>query len=227
MFDTLQVYLGSVYVNDFNRFGRAFQVRAQAEGDYRAEPADIGKLRTRSRGGSMVPLGSLASISWRTGPDRVVHYNMYPAAEINADAAPGYGTNTAMAAMDDLSIRSLPPGMQIEWTDIAFQSRLAGNTALFIFPLCLLFVFFVHAAEFESWLLPLAIILIAPVCLPFALGGTWARGIDNDLVTQIGFVVLIGLAPRTRAHRGVRRAAARRGWTRTALVRRRDCGPSS
>jgi len=196
VFDTLQVYLGSVYVNDFNRFGRAFQVRAQAEGDFRMEPADIGKLRTRSRGGSMVPLGSLASISWRTGPDRVVHYNMYPAAEINADAAPGYGTTTAMAAMDDLSVRSLPPGFQIEWTDIAYQSRLAGNTALFIFPLCLLFVFLVHAAEFESWLLPLAIILIAPICLPFALGGTWARGIDNDLVTQIGFVVLIGLAAK-------------------------------
>jgi hydrophobe/amphiphile efflux-1 (HAE1) family protein len=194
VFDTLQVYLGSVYVNDFNRFGRAFQVRAQAEGSFRADPADIGRLRTRSRSGSMVPLGSLASISWRTGPDRVVRYNMYPAAEVNGDAAPGYGSATAMAAMDDLAARILPPGMQIEWTDIAFQSRLAGNTALFIFPLCLLFVFLVHAAEFESWLLPLSIILIAPVCLPFALGGIWARGIDNDLVTQIGFVVLIGLA---------------------------------
>jgi len=125
-----------------------------------------------------------------------VHYNMYPAAEINGDAAPGYGTTTAMSAMDDLAVRSLPPGFQIEWTDIAYQSRIAGNTALFIFPLCLLFVFLVHAAEFESWLLPLAIILIAPICLPFALGGTWARGIDNDLITQIGFIVLIGLAAK-------------------------------
>jgi hydrophobe/amphiphile efflux-1 (HAE1) family protein len=196
VFDTLQVYLGSVYVNDFNRFGRTFQVRAQAEGARRAEPGDIRNLRTRSRGGSMVPLGSLASIDWRTGPDRVVRHNMYPAAEINAAAAPGRGTEEAMVALERLAAQTLPTGMQTEWTDLAFQSRLAGNTALLIFPLCLLFVFLVHSAEFESWLLPLTIILIAPMCLPFALGGIWARGIPNDLITQVGFVVLIGLAAK-------------------------------
>jgi multidrug efflux pump len=195
VFDTLQVYLGSVYVNDFNLFGRTFQVRTQAEGDYRAEPADIARLKTRNLAGGMVPMGSLVDVQWRSGPDRVVRYNMFPAAEVIGNAAPGESQGTALATMERLAA-DLPPGMAIEWTDLAYQAKLAGNTALFIFPLCVLFVFLVHSAEYESWILPLAIILIAPLCLPFALGGVWLRGIDNNLITQVGFVVLIGLAAK-------------------------------
>ncbi len=196
VFDTLQTYLGSTYVNDFNLFGRTFQVRAQAEGPYRAEESDIARLRTRNASGQMVPLGAVADVQWRSGPDRVVRYNMFPGGEINGDAAPGESSGTALATMERLAAKVLPDGLGIEWTDLAYQARLAGNTAIFIFPLCILFVFLVHSAEYESWSLPLAIILIAPVCLPFALLGVWLRGMDNNLVTQIGFVVLIGLAAK-------------------------------
>jgi multidrug efflux pump len=121
---------------------------------------------------------------------------MFPGAEVNGNAAPGGSQGTALTAMERLAGRTLPPGMQIEWTDIAYQAKLAGNTAVFLFPLCVLFVFLVHSAEYESWSLPLAIILIAPMCLPFALLGTWLRGLDNNLITQIGFIVLIGLAAK-------------------------------
>jgi multidrug efflux pump len=196
LFDTLQVYLGSIYVNDFNRFGRTFQVRSQAEGSFRAEPEQVNQLKTRSASGNMVPLGSVVDLQWRNGPDRVVRYNMFPAAEVNGDAAPGGSQGTAMAAMERLAADVLPQGMQIAWTDLSYQAKLAGNTALLVFPLCVLFVFLVHSAEYESWSLPLAIILIAPVCLPFALLATWLRGMDNNLITQIGFVVLIGLAAK-------------------------------
>jgi multidrug efflux pump len=196
VFDALQVYLGSLYVNDFNRFGRTFQVRAQAEGTSRAEPEDIVRIKTRNASGGMVPLGSLVNLEWRSGSDRIVRYNMYSAADVNGDAAPGGSEGTAMSAMERLAARILPPGMQIEWTDIAYQAKLTGNTAVFLFPLCVLFVFLVHSAEYESWSLPLAIILIAPMCLPFALLGTGLRGMDNNLITQIGFIVLIGLAAK-------------------------------
>jgi multidrug efflux pump len=196
IFDALQVNLGSAYVNDFNLYGRTFQVRAQAEGTARMDADSIRLLKTRNRNGSMVPLASVLDIEWRSGPDRVVRYNMFPAAEIQGGAAPGYSSGQAMAAVERLAAEVLPPGMTIEWTDLAFQERLAGNTAIYIFPLCVLFVFLVHAAEYESWSLPLAIILIAPLCIPFALLGVWMRGMDNNLITQIGFVVLIGLAAK-------------------------------
>jgi hydrophobe/amphiphile efflux-1 (HAE1) family protein len=196
VFDTLQTFLGSAYVNDFNLFGRTFQVRAQAEGAFRLEEADIARLKTRNASGQMVPLGSVLDVQWRSGPDRVVRYNMFPAAEVNGDAAPGESSGTALATMERLAADGLPAGLGIAWTDLAYQARLAGNTAVFIFPLCVLFVFLVHSAEYESWSLPLAIILIAPVCLPFALLGVWLRGMDNNLVTQVGFVVLIGLAAK-------------------------------
>ena len=196
VFDALQVYLGSVYVNDFNRFGRTFQVRTQAEGNFRADPADIQRLRTRNAAGGMVPLGSVLDVQWRSGSDRIVRYNLFPSAEIQGDSAPGYSSGDAIATMERLAATVLPPGFGIAWTDIAYQEQLAGNSALYIFPLCVLFVFLVHSAEYESWSLALAIILIAPVCLPFALGGSWARGIDNNLITQIGFVTLIGLAAK-------------------------------
>ena len=195
VFDTLQTYLGSLYVNDFNRFGRTFQVLTQAEGEFRAQVEDVARLKTRNNAGQMVPLGSILDVEWRSAPDRVVRYNMYPAAEITGDAAPGGSLGTAMGVMEQLA-KGFPAGISIEWTDLAYQAQLAGNTALFIFPLCVLFVFLVHSAEYESWLLALAIILIAPMCLPFALLGIWLRGIDNNLITQIGFVVLIGLAAK-------------------------------
>ena len=196
LFDTLQVYLGSVYVNDFNRFGRTFQVRAQSEGAYRSEPEDVVRIKTRNTSGGMVPLGSVVNLGWRSGSDRIVRYNMFPAAEVNGNAAPGGSLGTAIASMERLGAQVLPPGMQIEWTDLSYQAKLAGNTAIFLFPLCVLFVFLVHSAEYESWSLPLAIILIAPMCLPFALFGTWLRSMDNNLITQIGFIVLIGLAAK-------------------------------
>jgi hydrophobe/amphiphile efflux-1 (HAE1) family protein/NodT family efflux transporter outer membrane factor (OMF) lipoprotein len=196
VFDTLEVYLGSVYVNDFNAFGRTFQVRAQAEGRFRSKAEDIERLYTRNVSGDMVPLGSIVDVEWRSGPDRVVHYNMFPAADVDGNTAPGTSLGTAMETIERLAGRVLPAGLAIEWTDLAYQAKLAGNTALFIFPLCVLFVFLVHSAEYESWSLPLAIILIAPMCLPFALLGVWLRGIEDDLITQIGFVVLIGLAAK-------------------------------
>ncbi len=196
IFEAMQINLGSAYANDFNMFGRTFQVRVQSEGEYRQNAEDISQFKVRSREGAMVPLGSVLDVQWRSGPDRVVRYNMYPAAEVQGDAAVGKSSGQAIAAVERLASEVLPPGMQIEWTDIAYQQQLAGNTAIFIFPLCVLFVFLVHSAEYESWLLPLAIIMIAPVCLPFALGGTVARGMDNNLISQIGFIVLIGLAAK-------------------------------
>jgi len=196
IFDTLQANLGSAYINDFNLYGRTFQVLMQSEDGFRDQAEDIKKLKTRNANGKMVPLGSVVNIEWRSGPDRVVRYNMYPSAEVLGDTAPGFSSSQSIAAIERLAKENLPPGMTIAWTDLAYQQQLAGNTALFIFPLCVLFVFLVHSAEYESWMLPLAIILIAPICLPFALGGVWLRGMDNNLITQIGFVVLIGLAAK-------------------------------
>jgi multidrug efflux pump len=196
IFEALQVNLGSAYVNDFNLFGRTFQVRTQAEGSFRADAEDIRRLKTRSATGQMVPLGSVLKVESRGGPDRVVRYNMFPGAEVQGNPAPGYSTGDAIGAVERLAREKLPEGMTISWTDLAYQERLAGNTAIFIFPLCVLFVFLVHSAEYESWLLPLAIILIVPIALPFALSGVWFRGMDNNLITQIGFVVLIGLAAK-------------------------------
>lgn len=196
IFEALQINLGSAYVNDFNMFGRTFQVRAQSEGEFRQFSDDITRFRVRSREGSMVPLGSLLDVEWRSGTDRVVRYNMYPAAEVQGDAAIGKSSGEAIQAVERIASEVLPQGMRIEWTDIAYQEQLAGNTAIYIFPLCVLFVFLVHSAEYESWLLPLAIILIAPICLPFALMGLQTRGMDNNLIAQIGFIVLIGLAAK-------------------------------
>jgi hydrophobe/amphiphile efflux-1 (HAE1) family protein len=196
VFEALQVNLGSAYINDFNFSGRTFQVRAQADGEFRREPEDIGRLKARNANGEMVPLASVVNVDWRTGPDRVVRYNMYQSAEVQGDSAPGFSSGQAIAEIEQLANETLPPDMKIAWTDLAYQEQLAGNTALYIFPLCVLFVFLTHAAEYESWTLPLAIILIAPVCLPFALLGISYREMDNNLITQVGFVVLIGLAAK-------------------------------
>ena len=196
IFESLQINLGSAYVNDLNLFGRTFQVRVQSEGEYRRTAEDIPLFKVRSQDGYMVPLGSVVDVQWRSGPDRVVRYNMYPSAEVQGDTALGRSSGESIAAVERLAAETLPAGMQIAWTDIAYQQQLAGNTSIFIFPLCVLFVFLVHSAEYESWSLPLAIILIAPLCLPFALWGVVARNMDNNLITQIGFIVLVGLAAK-------------------------------
>jgi multidrug efflux pump len=194
LFETLQIYLGSLYVNDFNRFGRTFEVVAQADAPFRAHAEDITRLKTRNDKGEMVPLGAIVKVTETHGPDRVMRYNGYPAAEINGGAAPGYSSGQAEAAMSKLVEDNLPRGMSYEWTELTYQRILAGNTAVYVGPLCLLLVFLVLAALYESFRLPLAIILIVPMCLLFAITGVWLKGSDNNIFTQIGLIVLVGLA---------------------------------
>jgi len=194
LFETLQIYLGSLYVNDFNRFGRTFEVVAQADAPFRAHAEDITRLKTRNDKGEMVPLGAIVKVTEAHGPDRVMRYNGYPAAEINGGPAPGYSSGQAEAAMSKLVEDNLPRGMSYEWTELTYQRILAGNTAVFVGPLCLLLVFLVLAALYESFRLPLAIILIVPMCLLFAIAGVWLKGSDNNIFTQIGLIVLVGLA---------------------------------
>ncbi len=194
IFDTLQTYLGSLYVNDLNLFGRTFQVTAQADGEFRRQPEDIGRLKTRNARGEMVPLEELVAVRQISGPDRVVHYNMYPSAEINGAAAPGFSSGQAVALMEDLVRKSLPLSMDFEWTELTYQQILAGDTALYVFAFSSLLVFLVLVALYESWILPLAIILIVPMTLMCALGGVWIRGGDNNIFTQIALLVLVGLA---------------------------------
>jgi multidrug efflux pump len=194
--DTLQIYLGSLYVNDFNRFGRTYQVTAQADSTFRIQPDDIRKLKARNAAGDMVPLGTLVDVHETTGPDKVIRYNMYPAADINGVAKPGVSSGQAIALAQQLAAKELPPGMNYEWTDLTYQEILAGNTIVFIFPLCVLLVFLTLAAQYESWSLPLAIILIVPMCLLSAIAGIWLRHMDNNIFTQIGLIVLVGLASK-------------------------------
>jgi len=194
IFDTLQIYLGSAYVNDFTYLGRSFQVTAQAESKFRVIPADILKLKTRNGRGDMVPLGTLASVEERLGPGTITRYNLYTAAGISGDTKPGISTGQAIGIMQDLCQKILPQNMSFEWTDLTYQEILAGNVALFIFPLCVLFVFLTLSAQYESWALPFAIILIVPMCILSALAGVLLRGMDNNIFTKIGFVVLVGLA---------------------------------
>ena len=194
VFATLQTQMGSIYVNDLNLYGRTFRVIAQADGRFREDPDDVAKLRTRSASGASVPLGTILSIEPRTGPSRVERYNLYPAAAVDGDTAPGFSSGQALTAMADAAGRALPDGFGFEWTSLAYQQILAGNTAVVIFPLCVLFVFLILAALYESWSLPLSIILVVPMCVLAALAGVWLRGMDNNILTQIGFVVLVGLA---------------------------------
>ena len=194
IFDTLQVYLGSAYANDFTFLGRSFQVNVQADSRFRVAPTDILKLKTRNVEGQMVPLSTIASIKEAYGPAFITRYNLYTASAISGSASPGYSSGDAIRIMEELCRQLLPPGFGFEWTDLALQQILAGNTALFIFPLCVLFVFLTLAAQYESWALPFAIILIVPMCLLSSLAGVLLRGMDNNIFTQIGFVVLVGLA---------------------------------
>jgi multidrug efflux pump len=194
--DALQTYLGSLYVNDFNLFGRTYQVTAQADADFRLRAEDIAKLKTRNAAGDMVPLGTLVDVRETTGPDKVVRYNLYPAADINGVALPGVSSGQAIARAQQLAAKELPQGMAYEWTELTFQEILAGNTIVFIFPLCVVLVFLTLAAQYESWSLPLAIILIVPMCLLSAVAGVWLGGLDNNIFTQIGLIVLVGLASK-------------------------------
>ena len=194
IFDTLQIYLGSLYANDFNRFGRTYQVNVQAEQQFRLEPEQIGQLKVRNNKGEMIPLATFIKVSDTAGPDRVMHYNGFVTAEINGAAAPGYSSGQAEAAIEKLLKEELPNGMTYEWTELTYQQILSGNTALFVFPLCVLLAFLVLAAQYESWSLPLAVILIVPMTLLSAITGVILSGGDNNIFTQIGLIVLVGLA---------------------------------
>ncbi len=196
VFEALEVYLGSSYINDFNYLGRIFQVRMQADGAFRQNLRDVGNLKTRSAEGGMVPLSSVASFGDRTGPYRVPRYNLYPAAEVQGATLPGTSTGEALARMEALAEEILPAGFAYEWTELALQERQAGDTGLLVFVAAAICVFLVLAAQYESWTLPLAVILIVPMCLLAAVSGLGLRGIDINILSQIGFVVLIGLAAK-------------------------------
>jgi hydrophobe/amphiphile efflux-1 (HAE1) family protein len=196
VFNALQIYLGSAYVNDFNLFGRTFRVTAQAREEDRANTEDVLKIRVRNSNGDTVPLGSFTTVRDISGPYRVPRYNLFPAAELDGAAAPGFSQGQAIAIMQKLAAETLPDGFTTEWTTLAFQQIRAGSTAIFAFVLAVVFVFLVLAAQYESLTLPLAVILIVPMCLVAAITGVILRGQDNNILTQVGFVVLIGLAAK-------------------------------
>ena len=196
VFDALQVYLGSLYVNDFNVFGRTYQVTAQADADYRQQREQIAQLKVRNRSGDMVPLGSVLKVTPTTGPDRVMHYNGYPSAELNGSPAPGYSSDQAKLAIEQVLSDNLPNGIAYEWTEVTYQQILAGNTMVYVFPLVVLLVFMVLAAQYESLRLPLAIIMIVPMTIFSALLGVWLLGGDNNIFTQIALIVLVALASK-------------------------------
>jgi multidrug efflux pump len=194
VFDTMQINLGSLYVNDFNRFGRTYRVVVQADAPFRSRAEDIAKLKTRNSKGELVPLGSVLRVDASYGPDRAIRYNAFPAADLNGAAAPGFSSGQAQAAIERIAAETLPRGITFEWTDLTYQEILAGNTAVLVFPLCVLLVFLVLSAQYESLKLPLAIILIVPMCLLFAIAGVILTGGDNNIFTQIALFVLMGLA---------------------------------
>ncbi|WP_430437003.1 efflux RND transporter permease subunit [Oceanibaculum nanhaiense] len=196
VFETLQIYLGSLYVNDFNKFGRTYSVRVQADAEYRARAEDIGRLQVRSANGEMVPLSAVLRVKEAAGPERAMRYNGFLSADVNGGAAPGYSTGEAQAAIDRIAAETLPPGMAYEWTELTYQEILAGNSAILVFPLALLLVFLVLAAQYESLTLPIAIILIVPMGLLAAMTGVWLSGGDNNVFTQIGLIVLVGLSAK-------------------------------
>jgi multidrug efflux pump len=195
-FETMQGYLGSVYVNDFNQFGRTYQVNVQADEQFRQEPEQVGQLKVRNKSGQMIPLGSFMDVRHAAGPDRVMHYNGFTTAEINASPAPGVSSGEAREVIEKILAETLPIGMTYEWTELTYQQILAGNASMFVFPLVVMLVFMVLAATYESMTLPLAIILIVPMTLLSALTGVIISGGDNNIFTQIGFIVLVGLATK-------------------------------
>ncbi|MBC6622858.1 efflux RND transporter permease subunit [Pseudomonas sp.] len=196
VFESLQAYLGSLYVNDFNRFGRTYKVTAQADADHRMQAEAIGRLQVRNAAGDMLPLSAFVTVTPSSGPDRVIHYNGYPSADISGGAMPGVSSGQAVALMERLAQEVLPEGVTYEWTDLTYQQKLAGSSALFIFPLCVLLAYLILAAQYNSWLLPLAVLLIVPMCLLSAILGVWLVEGDNNVFVQIGLVVLVGLAAK-------------------------------
>ena len=196
VFGALQTYLGSSYVNDFNLLGRVFRVTAQADAGFRLDPKDVLKIRVRNASGETVPIGSFSSVRDISGPYRVPRYNLYPAAELDGAPAPGFSQGQAIELMQKLATETLPPGFSFEWTTLAYQQLRAGSTAAFAFVLAVVFVFLVLAAQYESLTLPLAVILIVPMCLIASITGVIIRGMDNNILTQVGFIVLIGLAAK-------------------------------
>ncbi|QFY61019.1 efflux RND transporter permease subunit [Rhizobium grahamii] len=196
VFETLQIYLGSLYVNDFNAFGRTYSVRVQADAKFRAQPEDIGKLKVRSASGQMIPLSALLKVNATTGPERTNRYNGFLSADINGGPAPGFSSGQAQAAIEKIADETLPKGISFEWTDLTYQQILAGNSGVVVFPLALLLVFLVLAAQYESLALPIAIIMIVPMGVLAALTGVWLTGGDNNIFTQIGLVVLVGLSAK-------------------------------
>jgi multidrug efflux pump len=196
VFDAMQIYLGSLYVNDFNKFGRTYSVRVQADAAYRARAEDVGLLKVRTNSGEMVPLSALMSVKPSSGPERAMRYNGFLAADINGRAAPGYSSGQAQDAVTRIAAETLPPGITYEWTELTFQEILAGNSAVWVFPLSVLLVFLVLAALYESLVLPLSIILIVPMGLLAAMTGVWLGHGDNNIFTQIGLMVLVGLSAK-------------------------------
>jgi multidrug efflux pump len=194
VFDTLQTYLGATYVNDFNFLGRTYQVNVQASSDFRAQADQIGRLYTRNAQNKMVPLGTVANVEAVTGPDRITHYNLFTAADFFGNSVAGFSSGQAIATMKKLCDQILPSQMGYEWTGLSYQEIESGNVAIYIFPLSVLVVFLALAAQYESWALPLSVILIVPTCLLSAIAGVYFRGSDNNIFTQIGFIVLVGLA---------------------------------
>lgn len=196
LFKTLEIYLGSSFVNEINLYGRTYRVTAQADSSFRDDFEDIAKLKTRNTNGEMVPLGSMMELRQNTGPDRVVRHNLYPSADLLGAAAPGVSTGQALAKMEQLAAKVLPPGIGFEWTEIAYEEANNSGSALTIFLIAVLFVFLLLTAQYESWGLPLAVILTVPLCLAGAIWGIYLRGMDNNILTQVGLVVLIALASK-------------------------------
>jgi len=196
IFDTLQAYLGSLYVNDFNKFGRIYRVFMQAEDSYRAEVADISRLYVRTETGGMVPLSTLIDVKEIVGPETVTHYNLYRSTEIDGDSAPGYSSGQAIKAMEALAEEVLPEGMGYEWSGTSYQEIKAGNMAPLIFALSIVFVFLFLAALYESWAMPFMVMLAVPLALLGAMLAQYFRGLTNDVYCQIGLVMLIGLASK-------------------------------
>ena len=226
IFEAMRVFMGSAYVNDFNMFGRTYRVTAQADGDYRLDPESVSKIRVRSTDGQMVPLGSLVTFQEIAGPERVPRYNLFPSAEVNGTARPGISSGQALR---DHARRwraeKLPQGVTFEWTDLSYQEAKVGRTGYYIFVLSVIFVFLALAAQYESWSLPLAIMLIVPMCLFSAAFGVWLHGREINILTQIGFVVLIGAGGQERhPDRGVRAPARGAGQGHRRRRRWRPAG---
>ncbi|RSZ25999.1 efflux RND transporter permease subunit [Acinetobacter bereziniae] len=196
IFETLQVNMGSIYVNDFNRFGRTYKVIVQADAPFRMQSQDLEQLKVRNSAGEMIPLSTFVNITRSSGPDRVMHYNSFRSADISGSPAPGYSSGQAADAIEKIVKETLPQGMTYEWTDLTYQEKMAGNTALYIFPLTVILAFLILAAQYNSWSMPFAVLLIAPMALLSAIVGVWLSGSDNNIFTQIGFVVLVGLAAK-------------------------------